>query len=64
MNQKMIRITTAEGTIAWINKDMIVSVARDNVYNKIDMSIIQLLNRTSVSMPGTPDQVMKKLFLT
>ena len=64
MERKMIRVTTAEGTICWINPSMIVGIYRNEDYDKVDVTRIMFVNSSFINLPGTPDEVMMKVIGT
>lgn len=64
MERKMIRVTTADGQICWINSSMIVGVYRNKDYNKVAVSTVMFVNDSFVELPGTPDEVMAKVIGT
>lgn len=64
MERKMIRVTTADGQICWINPSMIVGIYRNKDYDKVDISTVMFVNDSFIYLPGTPDEVMMKVIGT
>lgn len=64
MAKKFERATTADGKIVWINTEMVVSIARSTDYDKVDISVVTLVNGIKILLPGTPDHVMMTIIGT
>ena len=58
----LIRIITAEGAIVWINRRMVVSISKNNNYKEVDIASICLVDNSMIKVPGTPDEVAKRIF--